>query len=90
MRDYRHTLMGQEHGPSLLTQDRSTPQRAQLWRHYKGGLYEIVALAHYEWAPEVTGVVYRRYEPNGQTWVRDLVNFMAEIEPGKYRFTREY
>jgi hypothetical protein len=91
MRDYRHSLMGQNKGPSPLNADRSTPQRAQLWRRYDGVLHEIVAIGEYAYLEQDdSAVVFRVYEPNGKVMVMDLSDFMAEFEPGSFRFVREY
>lgn len=89
MRDYRHHLMGQDHRPGKLSDDRSEPVRPQLWRRDDGRLCEIVAVADWYSSPERV-VVYREYEPNGRVWAELLESFLWENDDGTYRFTREY
>lgn len=49
------------------------------YRHYKGGLYELVCEAVLE-ADHTPVIVYRGQD--GQTWVRPRAAFFALIEPG--------
>lgn len=39
--------------------DRDIPRRAQLWRHYKGGTYEIVCVARRTEGEREADVIYR-------------------------------
>lgn len=48
---------------------RSTPQPGQIWRHYKGGEYEVVAVALME-ANHHRVVIYRPLRNMGLVWAR--------------------
>lgn len=56
----------------------------QFWRHYKGGVYEIVTTARVEATGE-TVVVYR-----GETgaWTRPVLEFMGRVESDDYQGPR--
>jgi hypothetical protein len=56
------------------------------FRHYKGGLYEVVNVAVDEASGEV--VVIYRSEAKAYIWMRTAQNFLEEVEPGKRRFTQ--
>jgi len=53
------------------------PDDGALFRHYKGGLYEIVATGFIE-TTEEPAVVYRSRD-DGTTWVRTAANFFEEV-----------
>lgn len=64
------------------------PKDGQLFRHYKGGEYEIVATGFLE-DSEAPCVIYRSLEKK-IVWVRTAKNFLEEVEYGgvaKPRFT---
>jgi len=54
------------------------PKDGQLFRHYKGGKYEIVATGFIE-DSEAPCVVYRSLAKN-IVWVRTAKNFLEEVE----------
>jgi hypothetical protein len=54
------------------------PQDGQLFRHYKGGMYEIVATGFLE-DSETPCVIYRSQEKD-IVWVRTAKNFLETIE----------
>ena len=58
--------------------DFDRPEIGQIYRHYKGGLYEIVATGFLE-DTEAPCVVYRSVIKR-ITWVRTAKNFLEEIE----------
>jgi hypothetical protein len=62
------------------------PKNGAIYRHYKGGEYEIVATGFFEEA-ETPCVVYRSLEKD-ITWVRTAKNFLEEIEHNGVRCSR--
>lgn len=61
------------------------------YRHYKGGLYELVCEAKLEADPSVTMMIYRSLA-DGQTWARPRTVFFETVEhEGRQvpRFARE-
>lgn len=62
---------------------RRDPAEREIYRHFKGNLYQIVTLAkHSETGEEM--VVYRALYGEGETFVRPLSMFMDELDPDKY------
>lgn len=65
------------------------PVPGQTWRHWKGGLYTIVALAH----EEATGDVVVVYQSDAllTQWARPLSAFLGRVKqtdgPSVLRFT---
>lgn len=60
------------------------PRDGQMYQHYKGGKYEIVATGFLENSEEPC-VVYRSIEKN-IVWVRTAKNFLEKVEHnGKVR-----
>lgn len=62
----------------------------QRYRHYRGGVYEVIGAAILEATLE-PAVVYRSLE-TGISWVRPLADFAGTVEVGGEvvaRFTRE-
>jgi hypothetical protein len=55
-----------------------------VYRHYKGGLYELVTEAQHSETNERM-IVYKNLR-TGETWVRPAAMFHQELEPGKRRF----
>ncbi|QDQ79841.1 DUF1653 domain-containing protein [Paraburkholderia megapolitana] len=53
-------------------------QKTVRYRHYKGGLYELVCEATLESDPSVTMVVYRAH--NGTIWTRPASVFFEQVE----------
>jgi hypothetical protein len=71
------------------------PVTGELWKHYKGKLYEVVIYGR----DEKTGnlqVVYREVQDHmgtkrvlrGIPWIRPLTEWTEEVEPGVQRFTK--
>lgn len=59
---------------------REKPKEHQIYRHFKGRLYQIVEVA--ESVEEiVTIVIYRSLFPPYQVWARDLEDFLSEVLP---------
>lgn len=58
----------------------------QVWRHYKGDLYEIIDVGYYEPTGEM--VVLYRPKDGGAPWVRPLGNFLGKSETHSDRFVR--
>jgi hypothetical protein len=48
------------------------------YRHYKGGIYEIVCEAKLESAPSITMMIYK--SANGLIWARPSDVFFEQIE----------
>lgn len=59
--------------------ERLAPQPGTRWRHYKGGICEVIALATAEWGPMVL-VVYRCEK--GNCWARPLAEFLGKVNTG--------
>jgi hypothetical protein len=58
--------------------DFSRPQPGQIFQHYKGGKYNIVATGFLE-DSQTPCVVYQSLSEN-ITWVRTAKNFLEEVE----------
>lgn len=56
----------------------ATPQPGR-WRHYKGGLYELIGVATHSESGERL-VVYRPLYGEGGLWVRPLAMFLDTVE----------
>jgi hypothetical protein len=64
--------------------ERETPKVGEIYKHFKGTYYEIIAIAkHTETLGDM--VVYRAVgKPYNNTWVRPLNNFMSAVDKKKY------
>lgn len=69
---------------------RNEPQENEIYRHFKGNQYQIVAVAiHSE--TEERMVVYRQLYGEGLVYVRPLAMFMSEVDRDKYpEVTQQY
>lgn len=59
--------------------------KPEFFRHYKGGIYEWVAMAHHTETGEVFAVYKCEY---GEIWARPLNMFNGVTESGIRRFTK--
>ncbi|WP_130836969.1 DUF1653 domain-containing protein [Lachnoclostridium sp. Marseille-P6806] len=59
------------------------PRPQELYRHFRGKLYQIVTLAKDSETGE-TAVVYQALYPPYGVWVRKLSDFCARLEPSRY------
>lgn len=66
---------------------RQGPKPGEICRHWKGGLYTVMARAIKEDALEPL-VIYQSNK-YGYMWARTVENFTEEVEPGVTRFRRE-
>jgi hypothetical protein len=53
------------------------------YRHYKGGVYDLICEARLESAPEVSMIVYRAADGSVWTRPRDVFSEIVEIERTK-------
>ncbi|MBO6148999.1 MAG: DUF1653 domain-containing protein, partial [Lachnospiraceae bacterium] len=67
---------------------RDLPGAGEVYRHFKGGIYEILALArHSETLEEL--VVYRNKEDPSKVYARPLPLFMSPVDHEKYPEVKE-
>ncbi len=68
---------------------RDLPKAGQIYRHFKGNIYRIVAIAEHSETGEVL-VIYRRDdETQDMTYARPLDMFLSEVDKKKYPNVRE-
>lgn len=58
-----------------------------IYKHFKGGMYEVLYVAKYSEDPEQEFVVYKSLE-KGTHWVRPLSMFIEEVERDGYKGPR--
>lgn len=68
--------------------ERHIPRQGEVWKHYKGGLYETVLIAKHEDDGQ-SMVVYQPIGEANKAYTRSLNEFMAVLDDGKYRFQKE-
>ncbi len=69
---------------------RANPQPYQIYKHFKGKLYQILTLAS-DSETRDTLVVYQALYSPYKVWVRPLTMFMSEVDRDKYpAVTQEY
>lgn len=62
-----------------------TPHAGAIYRHYKGGLYEVLFIGTQESTQEPC-VIYQALS-NNVVWVRDVSSWCERTEDGVERFT---
>lgn len=65
----------------------SAPKPGDVVRHYKGGVYSVLALGADADDPDVDVVVYRSAD-DGAVWVRRLSDWQRPTDGGLERFVR--
>jgi len=80
---YEHTC---EQKPVSCEQKPKTVNK-EIWRHYKGGFYEVIAVAKRE-SDAAELVLYAKCDGDGTVWVRPLSEWNETMPNGKQRYTR--
>ncbi len=62
---------------------RDIPKKHEIYRHFKGNIYEVVAIAHHTETMEEL-VIYRNTEDKNQVYARPLKMFMEPVDRDKY------
>ena len=62
---------------------RDLPRPGQVYRHFKGNIYRVIALADHSETGE-TLVIYKRDDSNEKAYARPLDMFMSEVDRKKY------
>jgi hypothetical protein len=53
------------------------PRPGEVWRHYKGNLYEVVAVAL--WECDLSPCVVYRSRDHGHVWVRPVSDWLQRV-----------
>lgn len=67
---------------------RDLPRPGQVYRHFKGNIYRVIALADHSETGE-TLVIYKRDDSNEKAYARPLDMFMSEVDRKKYPDVKE-
>ncbi len=67
---------------------RDLPRPGQVYRHFKGNIYRIIALANHSETGE-TLVIYKRDDEEEKAYARPLDMFMSEVDKKKYPYVAE-
>ncbi|MEG0153391.1 MAG: DUF1653 domain-containing protein [Cellulosilyticaceae bacterium] len=59
------------------------PEVGDIYRHFKGGVYRVIAIARREADRNILDVVYESME-TGEVWSRELSLFMSARDVEKY------
>jgi len=63
------------------------PEAGERYRHFKGGVYEVLHVGR--WEPTEEPMVVYRDLAGGGVWGRPLAAWVEEVAPGVPRFRRE-
>lgn len=66
---------------------RQTPCEGELYRHFKGNIYRIVAIAQHSETGERL-VIYKSEEDDNACYARPLSMFLSEVDKDKYPFEK--
>ena len=67
---------------------RDLPKPGQVYRHFKGNIYRIIAIASHSETGELL-VIYKRDDEEERAYARPLDMFMSEVDKKKYPHVRE-
>lgn len=62
---------------------RNIPKPGEVYRHFKGNIYKVVAIATHTETGEMM-VVYEPFSGSGKTYARPLEMFLSEVDKEKY------
>ena len=74
---------------------RDNPKPYEIWKHYEGGTYFIIAVARREYTGEEL-VIYKNVAKDDTIWATPLSEFMATeftdsgSDAGLFRFRKDY
>lgn len=81
--------MNIKEGKINVYRDSKKPAIGGLYRHFKGGLYQVITIARREADREVEDVIYKSME-TGEIWSRELSLFMSPRDAEKYPDFEQY
>lgn len=67
---------------------RELPRAGQVYRHFKGNIYRVIAIADHSETGE-TLVIYKRDDEEEKAYARPLDMFMSEVDRKKYPYVTE-